>query len=180
MLHLRTVPPPSRQKLSCLTSQKERGDLLFPHEGPGTGTWSLPGSCCCHCSAWTSESSWTSFSYHLPEASKELKLWLQGLICSQALSPGTSTLCFPQHSPLRAALGSGGHTSVQSSITEQGAPGQHAIHTGLLSWLSAVSCVLGSSQPFSPFLNLSIHQPDDTLKTEVSWKSCSPLWPGNE
>lgn len=121
------------------------------------------------------ETSWKSFSSHLSEASKELKICLQGLICSQALPPEIPTLCFPQHSPFRAALGSGVPPLSSPYYRARGTWGFCYPHQPE-SWLTAIRCVLGS---FFPFLNLSIHQPDDTLETEVSWKSCSPLCPGN-
>lgn len=76
---------------------------------------------------------------------------------------------------LRPALGCGGHTTVKSSIMGHGAPREHSLHIGLLNWPSAVSCVLHSLHVILPFLDLSIHQLDDTLKTKVSLKSCSPL-----
>lgn len=37
--------------LGPMTTLNKWGDLLFPPEGPRIGTWSLPGSCCRHCSA---------------------------------------------------------------------------------------------------------------------------------
>lgn len=37
--------------LGPMTSLNKWGDLLFPPEGLRTGTWSLPDSSCCHCSA---------------------------------------------------------------------------------------------------------------------------------
>lgn len=121
------------------------------------------------------ETSWKSFSSHLSEASKELKICLQGLICIQLSLQRSPLSVFPIILPSGLPWALVSHHCPVQYFRARGTWGLCYPHQPE-SCLTAIRCVLGS---FFPFLNLSIHQPDDTLKTEVIWKSCSPLCPGN-
>lgn len=148
-LSLRTVPP--LQGTNCavwaLWHLRMKGvTLSFPHGDPGTGTRSLLLLSLLCLGLGISR---TSLSSHLPEASKELRLCLQGLICSQALPAGIPTL-FPPALSLESCLGLWWpeHCPVQYYR-----PGDHAIPTSLSAgWVLGV---LGSSQAFFFFFSFS-------------------------